>query len=72
MITDTNTATIIEMHLVLREALACRLLASSEKFGRTPVQLMADLIETILRDDLVAAVLDESASAPARNGSAIQ
>lgn len=50
----------ITINLVLRHTPARRLVAAAARYRREPVELLAELIETILRDDLVGAVIDET------------
>lgn len=49
----------IAVEIVLRGPLAKKLRAEARKRRRRPVDLFADLVESVLEDDLVAAVLDE-------------
>jgi len=48
----------IYIELELRGPLAERVRRQADKSGTTPVELMADIIETVIEDDLFAAVLD--------------
>lgn len=48
----------IAVDTILRGPLAKTLLAEAAKRGVEPVVLLADIIEAVLTDDLVAAVLD--------------
>lgn len=49
----------ISCAIVLRDQLAERLEAHAERLGKSTVALLADLIETILNDNLVDAVIDQ-------------
>lgn len=52
----------IECRLKLRNELAVRLNAHAVRLKRAPGELLADIIERVLQDDLVVAVLDETAA----------
>lgn len=49
----------LKIELELRGELAKQLLEYAERFKREPAALLSDLIERVLLDDLVDAVLDE-------------
>ena len=49
----------IAVEIVLRGPFAKKLRAEARKRRRRPVDLFADLVESVLEDDLVAAALDE-------------
>ena len=50
----------IECRLKLRSELAVRLDAHATRLKRSPSELLADIVERVLQDDLIVAVLDEA------------
>lgn len=48
----------IDIELMLRGPLAEKLIQRAAKVGKTPVDIMAEVIEAVIEDDLFAAVLD--------------
>lgn len=50
---------VLDMELQLRGRLADTLIRHAEKRGRKPSDLLADIIETVLNDDIVDAVMDD-------------
>lgn len=57
---------VLDVDLQLRGRNAAMLIAEAKKRRREPAELLADLIEKVLTDDLVDAVLDDDA--PERKG----
>ena len=49
----------VECRLRLRNENATRLTAHATRLKRAPSELLADIIERVLTDDLVVAILDE-------------
>lgn len=49
----------IDLQMTLRNELAQRLIDEAARLRREPVVLLADIIERVLTDNLVGAVLDE-------------
>jgi hypothetical protein len=56
---DKNGGVILMIETELRPPLSATLLAHAERRGIAPVELLASLIETLLGDDLIDAVLDD-------------
>lgn len=50
---------ILDVELTLRGDLAQTLLDHAKRRGRAPVELLASIIQFVLRDDLVDAVIDD-------------
>lgn len=50
---------VIDMELQLRGELSATLLKEAQSRGVKPIDLMADIINTVLRENLVKAVLDD-------------
>lgn len=48
----------IDVQMTLRDDLARKLMAAAKKRCVQPVNLLAQVVETVLRDDLVDAVID--------------
>lgn len=55
----TEEAVEIDLEMTLKNELAKKLIAEAERLGRSPVVLLADIIERVLTDNLVSAVIDE-------------
>jgi hypothetical protein len=49
----------LEVHLILRGTVAAKLLSAAIQRNCKPVDLLADVIETVCNDDLFDAVIDE-------------
>lgn len=49
----------ITLEINLRGEMARRVIEHAERLSRAPVELMADIVERVLADDLIDAVLDE-------------
>lgn len=49
----------LEISMQLRNHLADALAKNAKRLNRRPIDLLADLIERVLEDDLVDAVLDD-------------
>lgn len=54
----TTQAPNIRLDIELSGALASRLIAEADRRSLRPIDVMADVIETVIKDDLFAAVLD--------------
>lgn len=50
---------VLDVELTLRGDLAQTLLDHAKRRGRAPVELLASIIQFVLRDDLVDAVIDD-------------
>lgn len=48
----------IDITITLKNELADKIVREAAKRGRTPVDIMADVVEAVVNDDLWAAVLD--------------
>ena len=49
----------IDVQMTLKNDLARKLVAEAKRLGRSPVELMADIVERVLGDNLVSAVIDD-------------
>lgn len=50
---------VLDIELTLRGDLAQTLLDHAKRRGRAPVELLASIVQFVLRDDLVDAVIDD-------------
>jgi hypothetical protein len=55
---DTKTVLEITVEATLKNGLAERLIQEAAARSREPVDLLAEIVETVIKDDLFAAVLD--------------
>lgn len=55
----TEEAVEIDLQMTLKNELAQKLIGEAARLRREPVDLLADIIERVLTDNLVGAVLDE-------------
>jgi hypothetical protein len=60
---DKNGGVILMIETELRPPLSATLLCHAERRGIAPVALLADLVEVLLGDDLIDAVLDDETTA---------
>lgn len=57
-LTSVLTAPVIDIELQLRGTNAARLMAEAKARAREPAELLADVIETVIADNLFKAVLE--------------
>jgi hypothetical protein len=49
---------IVEVHMILKNKFATRLLAEAKARDTSPVELLADILDAVLEDNLFVALLD--------------